>query len=37
MLKHGRNKEGHIERKLNIDAQKGDYLRVPVEMWYGRA
>ena len=37
MLKHGMNKEGHIERKLNIDAQKGDYSRVPVDMWYERA
>ena len=32
-----RNKEGRMEGELKKDDQKGDGLRVPVEMCYGRA
>ena len=37
LLKTGRNKEGQMECKLNIDAKKGDDSRVPVEIWDRRA
>ena len=33
MLKMVRAKGGWMEVELNIDAQKGDDFRVPVEMW----
>ena len=29
----GRNKEGRMDKDLNIDYQKGDVLRVLFEMW----
>ena len=32
LLNPGRNKEGRTESELNIDDQKGDDLRVPIEM-----
>ena len=37
MLKPGRNKEGQVEGDLNLNAQKVDNLRVPVEMWDRRS
>ena len=33
LLRPGRTKEGWVEEELNTDDQKGDNLRVPVEMW----
>ena len=33
IVKPGNNKEGRVEGELNTYYPKGDYLRVPVEIW----
>ena len=37
MLKPGKIKGGRVEEKIKIDSQKGDNIRVPVEIWDRRA
>ena len=37
LLKHERIKGGWVEEELNTYAQKGDYSRVPFEIWDRRA